>query len=39
MFTQEKGMCINCQEYKSVVFKYGVGICTDPECIFIHNIK
>jgi hypothetical protein len=39
MFTQEKGMCINCQEYKSVVFNFGVGICKDPECIFIHNIE
>ena len=30
-------MCINCQEYNSVVFHCGIGICRDPECLFIPN--
>lgn len=30
-------MCINCQEHKSVEIINGLGICNDPECIFIHN--
>ena len=38
MFTQEKEMCINCQEYNSVEFKFSqLAICKDPNCIFIHN--
>lgn len=29
--------CINCQEHKHVEIINGIGICKDPECIFIHN--
>ena len=29
--------CINCQEHKSLQIIDGIGICRDPECIFIHN--
>ena len=32
-------MCINCQEYNSVVFHCGIGVCRDPECLFIPNPK
>jgi len=34
---REIDMCINCQEYNSVVFHCGIGICRDPECLFIPN--
>lgn len=29
--------CLNCHEYKCVSFDRGLGVCKDPECIFIHN--
>ena len=29
--------CINCQEHKSLQIIDGIGICRDPQCIFIHN--
>ena len=40
-FTQEKGMCINCQEFNSVPFIMfsQLAICKDPNCIFVHNTR
>ena len=32
-----KQTCINCLEYSSIEIINGIGICRDPECIFIHN--
>lgn len=29
--------CINCLDHKSVQIIDGIGICRDPQCIFIHN--
>ena len=29
--------CINCMEHRCVEIINGIGICKDPECIFIHN--
>jgi hypothetical protein len=31
--------CINCLEFNCVEFNFGMGICRDPECIFIHNLE
>lgn len=29
--------CVNCNEYNHVEIINGIGICRDPNCIFIHN--
>ena len=29
--------CLNCIEHRSVEIINEIGICKDPECIFIHN--
>jgi hypothetical protein len=32
-----KEKCLNCKEHSCIEIINGIGICRDPECIFIHN--